>query len=121
MEILVICDSPLEQLTKEQEYMNSIIPSLNILKFAGSSEGLIHSLESKEKMRIAALNRSSKVKNNLLARLQSQEWKEQNLLHLQKLNSSEKHIKHITALGKAKGQPGDGSAFRKWVNNNVLF
>lgn len=105
LEILVICDNPLEKLTKEQEYIDSILPSLNILNFAGSSEGHTHSLETKEKMRIAALNRSSKVKNHLLARLQSQEWKEENLLHLQKLNSSEKHIKHITALGKAKGHP----------------
>ena len=78
---------------------------MNILKFAGSSHGHIHSIETKIKMSIAAKNRSSTVKNNLLKRLASLEWKEQNLNHLKKLNSSEKQKKHITLLGKAKGHP----------------
>ena len=104
LEILEICNS-LERIKKEQEYINTINPSLNILKFAGSSQGHIHSIETKIKMSIAAKNRSYTVKNNLLKRLASLEWKEQNLNHLKKLNSSEKQKKHITLLNKAKGHP----------------
>ena len=76
---------------------------MNILKIAGSSEGHIHKIETKIKMSIAAKNRSSTVKNNLLKRLASLEWKKQNLKHLKKLNSSEKQKNHITLLNKAKG------------------
>jgi group I intron endonuclease len=72
LEILEVCDSS-ELIKKEQEYIDTIIPSMNILKIAGSSQGYIHRVESKIKISIAANNRSSTVKAKLLERLSSPE------------------------------------------------
>ena len=72
LEILEVCD-PSEIIKKEQEYIDTIIPSMNILKQAGSTEGYIHRVESKIKMSIAAKNRSLTVKAKLLERLSSPE------------------------------------------------
>ena len=101
LEILEICGGDsLERIKKEQEYINTINPSLNILKLAGSSEGYLHRIESKIKMSLAAKNRSSTVKNNLLNRLNSLEWKEQNLNHLKNLNST---LVPLACQGQGKG------------------
>lgn len=103
-EIIEICDSTI-RIEREQFYINSVNPTLNILRIAGSSQGHRHSPETKLRMINSALNRSLEDKQKLLNRLTSTEWQIQNLEHLKKLNSSEKHLKHISLLGKSSGHP----------------
>lgn len=87
LEILEYCE-PAVLIEREQYWIDLLKPEYNILKIAGSRLGAKHTLETIEKIKAAALNRSDEA----LAK---------NLEHLNKLNSSQEHKEHLISLNSS--------------------
>lgn len=84
LEILEYCD-PSVLLEREQYYIDTLNPEYNILKIAGSRLGVKHTLDTIEKIKAGALNRSK-------------EALDKNLEHIKNLNSSLEHKEHLIKL-----------------------
>lgn len=74
LEILEYCDKSV-LLDREQYYLDKLNPSYNILKIAGSSEGFVHSEETKEKISKALKGVYVGEKSALYGRVHTEETK----------------------------------------------
>lgn len=87
LEVLEYCD-PSVLLEREQYYIDLLKPEYNISRVAGSRLGVKHTLETIEKIKAGAFNRSK-------------EALDKNLEHLKIFNSSPEHREHLIKLNSS--------------------
>lgn len=101
LEILEYCDRKVV-INREQHYIDTFKPEYNILKFAGSALGYVHSAEAIEKMRLKAIGRNHTVET--IAKMVGRTHSEVTKNKIKKiLQTEEVRYKMLEAALKRKG------------------
>lgn len=114
LDILEYCDKK-DTIKREQYYMDTIKPEYNILQYAGSNTGFVHSSESIEKIRMKKIGRKHTIET--LAKMMGRTHSEATKNKIKNILATEEvREKMVNAFSKRRGVKVSEETYSKMIS-----